>query len=369
MNLGEILLARIANQQVLRKRPRDPPSSPASSSSGAERPQKRGRHVQFLPVGPAADRGLPPALALDLGPEEEEEEGEAEPASQAAAAAPAQARQRHEDDGEFVPLDQASRVARKALIKRLLADEANEHTCFFCDFVQRYDQEKRRVGGQKEVMLEGAYAYKLAIDYFQQNPNFSIVKKARGILDIYKVHVYDKAVRALGGEKPAHLPEPSLEAMVDHLLNFNYDQVSLTMEQLETARSTVQMFKSQAVVEGRANAINARTIIMANQQFNQLTKEVAKLREARGIPDGPFVMDPQKVMSFADTRPIEPFRKEAEGLGIGGATATNTAAEAQRITAQRPTFGGMAEGEGDDDGDDDEDEDADVDAMEEEGLY
>jgi hypothetical protein len=37
--------------------------------------------------------------------------------------------------------------------------------------------------------------------------------------------------------------------------------------------------------------------------------------------------------------------KDSEGLGIGGATATNTAAEAQRVTAQRPTFGGIARGD------------------------
>jgi hypothetical protein len=295
--------------------------------------------------GDGGDGGLPPGLGLDLGPdpEDEDEESTAERGRQ----------QRREDRGgggavddtndDFVPLDQASKRARKELIKRLIAEEDQEHTCFFCDFVQRYDQEKRRVGGQKEVMLEGSYAYKLAIDLVYQNPNWSVVKKARGLLDIVRVHVYDKAVRALDGRKPPHLPEPKLEDFVCHILEFNYDQVSLTKEALDTARSTVQMFKSQAMVEGRANEKNARTILLANQQFHALTKEMAKLREARGIPDGPFAMDPQKLMSFADTRPIDAFRKDSEGLGIGGATATNTAAEAQRVTAQRPSFGGMAQ--------------------------
>jgi hypothetical protein len=358
MNLGETLLARLASRQVLRKRPRspsvgrgaghEPPSASSSASPG--RAQKKARLTE--PGG--GDRGgggLPPGLGLDLGPEAEDDDDDEEEER-------GRRQQRREDrDGgggaddtpdDFVPLDQASRRAQKALIKRLIAEEDQEHTCFFCDFVKRYDQEKRRVGGQKEVMLEGSYAYDLAIKYFQQNANFSIVKKAKGILDIYKVHVYDKAVRALGGAKPSHLPEPSLENIVEHILVYNYDQMSLTKEALDTARSTVQMFKSQAMVEGRANEKNARTILLANQQFHALTKEMAKLREARGIPDGPFVMDPQKVMAFADDRPIAAFRKDNEGLGIGGATATNTAAEAQRVTAQRPTFGGIARGDEED---------------------
>jgi hypothetical protein len=358
MNFGDALLANLAatargGTTVLRKRVQRDESSSSSSSSSRKRARLDGS------TNNNGD-GLPPGLGLDLGldpPSQDEDEDEGEGARQ-------HSQQRREDHlgaggnvtdeaAYFVPLDQASKKARKAYIKRLIDEEDQEHTCFFCDFVKRYDQEKRRVGGQKEIMLEGSYAYKFAIEFFQQNPNLSEVKKARGLLDIYKVHVYDRAVSALGGRKPAYLPEPKLEDFLEHIVVFNYDQVSLTKKALDTAQNLVDTFNSQIVAEGKANEKNARTVLMANQQFHSLTKEMARLREARGIPEGPFVMDPQKVMAFADTRPIEPFRKDSEGLGIGGATATNTTADAQRVTARRPNFGNIAHDE-----DEEEEEDA-----------
>jgi hypothetical protein len=336
MNLGERMLASLATRTVLRKRPR-PDESPASSSRGDDTPRRAPKRARIDP-----EPGLPPGLGLGLGDEPPSAAGE-EDRADAAAAAGASA------DEDFAPLDVAGRRAMASYIDRLMAEEESEHTCFFCDMVRRYDGELRRTGGQKDFMTEGAYGYKLAIDFVNEHPHFSCVKKARGVTHIYQVHVYGPAMRALGGRKPLHLPEPSVRDIVEHLLIYNYDQVALTMEQLQTARALVQTFNSQLMVENRANALNARTIVMANQQFAMLTDKMAKLRDARGIPEGPFMLDPQKVMAFSDTRPIDAFRKQAEGQGIGGATATNTAEEAERVTAQRPAFGHMAAARDDDD--------------------
>jgi len=358
MNFGDVLLASLATSRtVVRKRTHASGEEP-SSSSDAGRPAKRAR---LNNDGGGGRGGLPPGLGLALDSSVAsvaDEEGEDQQRG------PHQQRREDvaggggggADDNFFVPLDQASKRARRALIKRLIAEEEDEHTCFFCDFVKRYDQEKKRVGGQREVLLDGSYAYELAIKLVHENPNWSVVKKARGIMDIYKLHVYDKAVRALGGQKPTHLPEPRLEEYVRHILDFNYDQVSLTKEALDTARDLVQAFKSQLVSEGKANEKNGRMVLMANQQFYTITKDMARLREARGIPDGPFVMDAQKLMSFADTRPIEAFRKDSEGLGIGGATATNTAVETQRVTARRPAFGGLVTEDGEEEEEEEDEE-------------
>lgn len=318
MDTGERMLANLAMRTVLRKRARrDEPSSEGPA-------RKRPRPAE--PDSAAeSEQGLPPGLGLGLG------DGPApgpdpEP----------------NDDGEYAPLDVASRRAMDSYIDRIMEEGKNEHTCFFCDMVQRYDAEVERTGGQRDLMTEGAYAYKLAIDFVKKNPRFSDYKKAKGVTEIYDVHVYSPARRALGGRKPPNLPEPSVRDMVEHLKMYNYDLMSMTLEQLETARSLVLTFQSQLVIEKSANNNNARTIIMANDQYMKLTDKFAKLCETQGIPNATFALDPLKVLGFADTRPIDALRKQAEGLGIGGATATNTAEEAQRITARRPAFGGMA---------------------------
>jgi hypothetical protein len=90
----------------------------------------------------------------------------------------------------------------------------------------------------------------------------------------------------------------------------------------------------------------ARAMDAAIGRFDSISDKLAKLLE--GKPGGAFTWDPQKVLAFGDTRPVDAFRQQARE-GIGGATATNTTAAMQRMAARRPDFGDLAEeGEGED---------------------
>jgi hypothetical protein len=236
----------------------------------------------------------------------------------------------------YMSLDQMGKQAMSTLIDRMMEDPAADHTCFFCTMVERYEAETKRTGGQSDFMIDGAYGYKLAVDFHNNNSHLLPIQRARGMNEIYRVHVYDPAQRALGGAKPPHLPEPSVRAMLEHIIMFNYDPVSLNMEALRVARNMVYSFGSVVGVDGKPNWQTGRTILAANDQFVSLVEKQVKLMDGRVPPT--FALDVQKVMAFASTRPLDAFRAQAKGA-LGGATATNTAEEVQIVTAQRPTFG------------------------------
>lgn len=236
----------------------------------------------------------------------------------------------------YMSLDQMGKQALSTLIDRMMEDPAADHTCFFCTMVERYEAETKRTGGQSDFMLAGSYGYQLAVEYHNKNSHLLPIQRARGMDEIYRVHVYEPARRELGGAKPPYLPEPSIRAMLEHIVLFNYDPVSLNMEALRVARNLIYSFGSVVSVDGRPNFQIGRTIIAANAQYTSLVEKQVKLMDGRVPPT--FALDVQKVMAFASTRPLDAFRAQAKGA-LGGATATNTAEEVQVVTAQRPTFG------------------------------
>jgi hypothetical protein len=248
-------------------------------------------------------------------------------------------------EADLVPLDALADQARTELIDRLMASGDNRtvrgHTCFFCVMRARYEAMEQRAAGQRNFMMEETYAYATMIRWHSDNVALPEYEKAVGLDSLYRLHVWDPAKEALGGRNPPGWPEPSVRSMLEHIKFYNNDRVAAYLEAIEKTREVMYAFSAQAKKDGSLSWHSGRTILSAAAQLATLTDKMAAMQDTGRAPVGPFVFDPQKVMAFADSRPLDAFRLQAT-TGLGGATATNTDDDTARVAVQRAHFGALS---------------------------
>ncbi len=246
-------------------------------------------------------------------------------------------------DDEFTPPKTYSSLHTAATdaIDEYLDDQLyGRHThddCFICDFQERYEKEVRASGGQTSVLLEGSYAYNLMREYHKEHPFTGRGKKAKALTKIYKLHVWNPAVKANNGRPPRHLPQPDERKFVEHLTLFSLDPTSINMECIHAIRQLIWTFGSKLVVDGAPDAVNGRLVLNATGELSKLIDKQVKL--AGENFNSPFALDPERVLAFASTRPLDAIRSQATSDALGGATATNNQTAVSMVTAQRPSFG------------------------------
>lgn len=299
-------------------------------------------------------------------------------------ASPARAPQQNNnnDDGgdntadEFVPPNAFTSLhsAAESAIEQYMNDQLyglhTHENCFTCEFQKAYENQVRRTGGQVPVLLDGSYCYAMMREYHKENPFEQPGPKARALTRIYEIHGYEPAKRANGGVPPPHFPVPSVRKMLEHLMLYTLDPASINMEALQATRQLVFAFGHKVVVDGMPDSANGRVLLNAIEQMSKLMDKQIKL--AGENFNSPFALDPERILAFASTRPLEAIRSQATTDALGGATATNNQASVAMVTAQRPTFGtlpsivveeeedssgsGSERSRNDDDDDDDNDE-------------
>ncbi len=238
----------------------------------------------------------------------------------------------------FTSLEAAANTAIDQQIDDMIKNRGRRHNCFFCAMVVRYENEVRRCGGseQESILIEGAFGYKLAIDYHNNNPQLTVLQKAEGLHEIYERHVYNPSVEASGGRAPPDLPVPSLRDMIEHLLRYNFDPVSMNMTALLNTQNLIAAYKHKMLIDGLVSDQAGRGMVSATELFSRLLDKQIKFMGGKVVT--PFALDPQKLMALTGTRPLDAFRSQAANI-LGGATATNSNDALASIAARRPNFG------------------------------